>query len=76
MKTIRLSKLKVNKSGMIVFVEQSVNKLRLLEMGLVPKTEVTVISKAAFKGPIEIALRGYRLTMRFDDADKIIISPL
>lgn len=76
MKRIKLSSLKVNKSGKVVFIEQGENKLRLLEMGLVPKTEVTVISKAAFRGPIEICLRGYRLTMRYSDADKIIISPL
>jgi ferrous iron transport protein B len=71
-----LSDLKVNKSGRVLYIEPCGNRLRFLEMGLVPNTEVTVVFKTAFSGPIEIEVRGYRLTLRASDAEKIIISPL
>ncbi len=73
---MRLCDLTENKSGKVLYIEPCENRLRLLEMGLVPETEVTVIFKTAFSGPIEVELRGYRLTLRTSDAEKIIISPL
>lgn len=73
---MRLCDLKENKSGKVLYIEPCENRLRLLEMGLVPETEVTVIFKTAFSGPIEVELRGYRLTLRTSDAEKIKISPL
>ncbi len=71
-----LAELKTNKSAKVLDIKPCENKLRFLQMGIVPQTEVTVVFKAAFSGPIEIAIRGYRLTLRKSDAEKIIISPL
>ena len=71
-----LYELKQNKSAKVINIEPCENRLRFLEMGLVPKTEVSVIFKSAFSGPIEIEVRGYRLTLRASDAKKIKISPL
>ena len=44
---------------------------RLLDMGLTPKTRVTVREVAPMGDPIELFLRSYVLTIRKDDAAKI-----
>ena len=49
---------------------------RLLDMGLIPKTAVTVIKYAPMGDPIEIRLRGYELTIRKDDAKMIEVNAL
>lgn len=43
-------------------------RLRFLDMGLIPKTMVTLMKVAPMGDPIEIRLRGYELTMRIDEA--------
>ena len=43
-------------------------RYRFLDMGLIPKTKVTVTN------PIEIRLRGYTLTLRVEDAKNIEIT--
>ena len=49
-------------------------RLRLLDMGLIPKTKVTVQKMAPMGDPIEIRLRGYELTIRKEDAGKIEVA--
>ncbi|MCU6762949.1 Ferrous iron transport protein A [uncultured Roseburia sp.] len=49
-------------------------RCRFLDMGLIPKTAVTMQKAAPLGDPIEIHLRGYELTLRKEDAEKIIIS--
>ncbi|MCH5257244.1 MAG: ferrous iron transport protein A [Lachnospiraceae bacterium] len=46
-------------------------RCRFLDMGLIPKTKVKVIKMAPMGDPIEIQLRGYELTIRKEDAQKI-----
>lgn len=43
-------------------------RLRLLEMGLLPGTEVRVVRRAPMGDPIEIRLRGYSLSIRGTEA--------
>ena len=45
----------------------------LLDMGLTPGTEVTLRKTAPMGDPIEVELRGYELTLRLADAQKIEI---
>ena len=45
----------------------------LLDMGLTPGTEVTLRKMAPMGDPIEVELRGYELTLRLADAQKIEI---
>ncbi len=45
----------------------------LLDMGLTPKTEITLQKTAPMGDPVQIKLRGYELTLRLDDAKKIQI---
>ena len=46
-------------------------RLRLLDMGLIPKTRVRVQKVAPMGDPIQIQIRGYELTIRREDAQRI-----
>ena len=55
-----LKELGVGKSGVITAVGgEGVLRCRLLDMGLIPNTKVTVQKIAPMGDPIEIRLRGY-----------------
>ena len=49
-------------------------RLRLLDMGLIPRTEVTLMKVAPMGDPIEIRVRGYELTRRVSDAKNVEVS--
>lgn len=51
-------------------------RLRLLDMGLIPHTQVTLEKVAPMGDPIQIQLRGYELTLRKEDAKKIELQPI
>lgn len=51
-------------------------RLRLLDMGLIPKTHVKLIRTAPMGDPVEILLRGYSLTLRLEDAAKVEVEAL
>ena len=46
-------------------------RCRLLDMGLIPRTRVTLQKVAPMGDPIEICVRGYELTLRVEEAKKI-----
>ena len=46
-------------------------RCRLLDMGLIPGTKVTLQKVAPMGDPIEIRVRGYELTLRVEDGKKI-----
>ena len=50
-------------------------RCRLLDMGLIPRTRVTLQKVAPMGDPIEIRVRGYELTLRLDDAAQIELEP-
>ena len=67
-----LNDLKVGQSGVITAVGgEGALRLRLLEMGLIPKTRVRVQKVAPMGDPIQIQIRGYELTIRREDAQRI-----
>lgn len=71
-----LKELAVGKSGIIAAVGgEGLLRCRLLDMGLIPKTKVTVQKIAPMGDPMQIRLRGYELTLRLDDAAQIEIVP-
>lgn len=47
---------------------------RLMEMGVIPGTEVHVIKSAPFGDPIQIRLLGYSLALRKNEAASIEIT--
>lgn len=69
-----LDKLPVGKQATIVSVGgEGALRCRLLDMGLIPKTKVSVRKVAPMGDPIEIQIRGYELSIRIADAQKIEI---
>ncbi len=69
-----LDKLPVGKSAIILSVGgEGELRCRLLDMGLIPKTKVTVRKVAPMGDPVELEIRGYELTIRIEDAKKIEI---
>ena len=67
-----LDKLAVGSSAVIRTVGGSgALRCRLLDMGLIPRTQVTLQKIAPLGDPIEIRVRGYELTLRLEDARKI-----
>ena len=67
-----LNQLAAGESGIILSVGGERNlRLRLLDMGLISKTKVSVIKRAPLGDPIELSLRGYTLTIREEDARRI-----
>ena len=46
-------------------------RCRLLDMGLIPRTRVTLQKVAPMGDPTEIRVRGYELTLRVEEAKKI-----
>ena len=67
-----LAQLKTGQTATITAVNgEGSLRCRLLDMGLIPKTKVTLQKIAPMGDPIEIMVRGYELTLRVDDAKKI-----
>ena len=48
--------------------------LRLLEMGLTPGVRVRVIAQAPLGDPLEIEVRGYRLSIRRAEAVRVAVT--
>lgn len=53
----------------------STARLHLMEMGLTPGTRVRVVRLAVFGGPLDIQVRGYRLSLRREEARAILLQP-
>ena len=71
-----LDKLPIGKPAVILTVGGEGNlRCHLLDMGLIPHSEVTVRKVAPRGDPIEICRRGYTMTLRKDDASKIEVRP-
>jgi Fe2+ transport system protein FeoA len=70
-----LSALNPGDSGTISAINGTLAiRRRLLEMGLCPGIQTSVIRRAPLGDPIEIRVRGYCLSLRLDQAAQITIS--
>lgn len=66
--------LKIGEDGVITQVGGAgALRLRFLDMGLIPGTRVLLQKIAPMGDPIQIQIRGYELTIRREDAQKIAI---
>ena len=69
-----LSQLKVGESGTVTAVNgEGAIRRRLFDMGITPGAEVYLSKKAPLGDPIEIAIRGYELTLRKAEAAHVEI---
>jgi len=71
--TLHLGSLKAGQSGHIVGYESTHHAYRekLLSMGLTPGTHFTVTRQAPMGDPLEIEVRGYKLSLRKGEADAL-----
>ena len=72
---MKLKELKIGQSAVITEVggEGSLRQ-HLLDMGVIPDTEVTMVKYAPMGDPVQIRIHGYELTLRLADAENIKIS--
>ncbi len=70
---MRLDNLEIAHDAIVASVESDDKALRqhILDMGLTPGTEVTMMKYAPMGDPMEIRLRGYELTLQRADAARI-----
>jgi len=67
----------VGRTARVVAVEGTgALRHRLLDMGITPKTVIKVRKVAPLGDPIELTLRGYSLTLRKEDAARIIVEEI
>ncbi|MBC8290043.1 MAG: ferrous iron transport protein A [Planctomycetes bacterium] len=48
--------------------------VRLMEMGLIDGEEIELIGRAPLGDPLEFLIRGYRLSLRAQEARRVVIS--
>ena len=71
---ISLSSLNIGQSGVVRLLEgESEIKRRLMDMGITRGTSIAVHKLAPLGDPMELHLRGYSLSLRKKDAEKIKI---
>ena len=55
---------------------EGVLRRHLLDMGMIPGTEINVVRLAPMGDPMEVRIHGYELTLRLSEAEKIEIAPV
>ena len=71
-----LSKLPIGSRGRVTQIDGDDEvSIRLMEMGLVPGVELTLLGVAPLGDPLELELRGYRLSVRKAEASRILVTP-
>lgn len=53
--------------------KDSIEKRRLLDMGITPGVTLEITGKAPLGDPIEVIVRGYKLTLRKNEAKSILV---
>ncbi|WP_118193344.1 FeoA family protein [Albibacterium indicum] len=72
---MKLSELKIGKGGIIKeFTDLSLS-IKLMEMGCLPGEPVVLERIAPLGDPIAIKVSGYQLSLRKDEASKVILIP-
>jgi ferrous iron transport protein A len=72
--------LKAARPGSRVIVQklqgQGEVKRRLMDMGIIPGTEIQVQKVAPLGDPVEIKFKGYNLSLRWEEAETIVVEIL
>ena len=72
MKTLK--DVKVGESAIVVKVGgEGAIKRRIMDMGITKGTKILVTKVAPLGDPLELTVRGYQLSIRKEDAKKIIV---
>ena len=67
-----LAQLAIGARGRVVTIRDADEvSMRLLEMGVTPGTDVTIVGYAPLGDPLELELRGYHLSIRKYEAERV-----
>lgn len=72
----RLSEIKIGKTVMIHSIQKDDIFIKLMEMGCVPGEIVKVEQVAPLGDPISITVSGYNLSLRLNEAEKILVEEM
>lgn len=72
----KLSELSIGKKAMIISFENDEIVLKLMEMGCLPGEIVSIEKKAPWGDPISLSVAGYILSLRRNEAEKILVEEL
>lgn len=71
----RLSELLPDEKGKVLMINSKAEiRRRLLDMGLIPGTQVTCAFRSPWGDPTAYLIRGALVALRHDDADGILVS--
>ena len=70
---LRLCDMKPGQEGVIQEFEDESIFLKLMEMGCVPGEKILVDQIAPLGDPISVSIAGYRLSLRLNEAEHIIV---
>lgn len=72
--TVSLAELEIGHGGTVARVDgDDALGVRLMEMGVLPGAELRVVGAAPLGDPIELELRGYRLSVRRGEAERVFV---
>ena len=76
--SLNLRDLAVGDTGKVISLQKGNKTYRatLLAMGLLPGTEFSVTRYAPMGDPVEINVRGFRLSLRKDEAEVLLVDRL
>lgn len=70
---MKLSKVNVGVEMTIKEISNDEIFLKLMEMGIIPGEKITVEKIAPLGDPISVTVAGYHLSLRLNEADKVIV---
>jgi ferrous iron transport protein A len=73
MAIMKLSKVNVGVEMTIKEISNDEIFLKLMEMGIIPGEKITVEKIAPLGDPISVTVAGYHLSLRLNEADKVIV---
>ena len=70
---LTLASLKPGESAFVTLLDEGSYTCKLLNLGILPKTKVTMVRKSPFGGAFYIKLERHQLAMRTEEAETIYI---
>ena len=70
----KLSQLRPGQSGIIEEFDNQEIYLKLMEMGCLPGERICLEQKAPLGDPVSVTVDGYRLSLRLNEADHILVN--
>lgn len=71
-----LAQLTIGMSAVVKSFTDNDTSLKLMEMGCVPGETITISNVAPMGDPIAINISGYQLSLRKNEAAKVIVTPI